>query len=105
MNKVAAAPRADAPSLTDAQLNRAIYSIWDFQQALSALTFLLDECDYSARYTNVELRRLRCFETSAIVSFARPFEVGRGGQALSLKALGIVLSTEERKLKQRLSTL
>ncbi|MEA3085971.1 MAG: hypothetical protein QOC89_3668 [Paraburkholderia sp.] len=33
-------------NLTDGQLQRLIYSTWDFQQALSALTFLMEECDF-----------------------------------------------------------
>jgi hypothetical protein len=91
--------------LTDAQLDRAIYSLWDFQQGLSAITFLREECDYSARYTAVELRRFRCFETSAIISVARPFEAGRGRAAISLKALGITLSREDRQLIRRVTLL
>ena len=43
-------------NLTDGQLQRLIYSTWDFQQALSALTFLMEECDLEARYNRVELR-------------------------------------------------
>jgi hypothetical protein len=30
-------------NLTEKQLIRAIYSLWDFQQALSALDFLLED--------------------------------------------------------------
>lgn len=36
-------------NLTDGQLHHLIYSTWDFQQALSALTFLMEECDFEAR--------------------------------------------------------
>lgn len=91
--------------LSDAQLTRAIYSLWDFQQGLSAMTFLREECDYSAKYTAVDLRRFRCFETSAIISLARPFEAGRGQAAIALKALGIALSAEDRELVKRVTLL
>jgi hypothetical protein len=71
--------------LSDAQLQRIIYSLWDFQQALSAITFLLEECDFGAKYHFVELRKFRCYETNIIVSFTRPFETSRGHTSLGLK--------------------
>lgn len=92
-------------ALTDAQLRRVIYSNWDFQQSLSALTFLSDECDFERKYSRVELRRFRCYEASAIVSFCRPFEGSRGSTTLGLKTLGINLEHHERALKNRLLTL
>jgi len=57
-----------------------IYSAWDFQQALSALTFLLEECDFDEQYSRIQLRKFRCFETTTIVSFSRPFKVARVGR-------------------------
>jgi hypothetical protein len=91
--------------LTDAQLRRVIYSNWDFQQSLSALTFLIEECDFDRKYSHVELRRFRCYEASTIVSFCRPFESSRGSSTLGLKALGITFEHHERALKDRLLTL
>lgn len=93
------------PNLTDGQLHRLIYSNWDFQQALSALTFLLEECDFEARYSRVELRKFRCYEASLIISFARPFEPSRGQTTLGLRALGIQLNAEETKLKESMLSL
>jgi hypothetical protein len=84
--------------VTEQQLERAIYSLWDFQQALSALTFLLEDCEFDRRYTKVELRRFRCYETTLIVSMARPFEKSRGASALSLRATGIHLDQAEKEL-------
>ncbi len=84
--------------LSERQLTRAIYSTWDIQQALSALTFLLEGCDFDAKYNNVDLRRFRCYETTLIISLARPFESTRNGTTLGLKALGIKLNTDENKL-------
>lgn len=91
--------------LTDAQLRRVIYSNWDFQQALSALTFLMQECDFDAKYTNVQLRKFRCYETSVVIAFARPFEISRGKTSIGLKALGIRLENAELALKQRMLDL
>lgn len=51
---------------------RILYSLGDFQIALSAADFL-SECDYQGQYSIVELRRFRCYETTLIVSYARPF--------------------------------
>jgi hypothetical protein len=93
------------PDLSEAQLNRIIASLWDFQQALSALTFLMDECDFDVKYSKIQLRKFRCYETTVIVSFARPFESSRGKTVLGLKNIGISLSSTEKLLKERLMGL
>ena len=94
----------DRPTLdlTDTQLNRVIQSCGDFQQALSALVFLLEECDYAAKYSTAELRKFRCYENAAIVAFARPFEVSRGRTMLGLRAVGVRLTTTEEELKGKI---
>jgi hypothetical protein len=92
-------------NLTDSQLHRLIYSNWDFQQALSALTFLMDECDFQASYDRVELRKFRCYEASLIISFARPFETSRGQTTLGLKAIGVRLDPQENALKLAMLSL
>ncbi|ODN67404.1 hypothetical protein [Methylophaga muralis] len=89
-------------NLTEAQLDRVIYSLWDFQQALSALTFLLEECEYKEKYSRVELRRFKCFEATAIISFARPFVTSRGKTTLGLNSLGIQLSKKQKELRDKL---
>ena len=91
--------------LSDAQLLRLIYSTWDFQQALSAVTFLLEDCDYGSEYDAVSLRRLRCYEATAIISFCRPLEPARGSTILGLRALGVRLASDEEKLKERITQL
>ena len=85
--------------------HRIIYSGWDFQQALSALTFLIEECEYEKKYSRVDLRRFRCFETTLIVSFARPFKTGRGREQLDLSAIGFEFTAEECELKDKLIRL
>ena len=85
--------------------HRIIYSSWDFQQALSALTFLYGECEFDKKYSKVELRRFRCFETTMIVSFARPFKVGRGRETLALSRIGFEFTEDENKLKDKLLRL
>ena len=89
------------PDLTDAQLTRVIQSCGDFQQALSALTFLSEECDYAAKYSTAELRKFQCYENAAIVAFARPFEVARGHTALGLRAVGVQSNGAEEQLKSK----
>lgn len=96
---------ANLVRLTDSQLYRLIYSLWDFQQALSALTFLMEECNFDQRYSCIQLRKFRCYETTAIVSFARPFEAGRGETALGLKAVGLRLDNDELALQERILNL
>lgn len=85
--------------------HRIVYSGWDFQQALSALTFLVEECDFDRQYSKVELRRFRCFETTLIVAFARPFKAGRGRDDLDLSKIGLQFTDEEEKLKNKLLRL
>ena len=84
---------------------RIIYSSWDFQQALSALTFIWEECDFDEQYSSEQLRKFRCFESTAIVSFSRPFKVGRGRKALDLAAIGFELSEDEERLKDKIIRL
>lgn len=82
--------------------NRIIYSGWDFQQALSALTFLLEDCEFEKKYNVVDLRRFRCYETSMVISFSRPFKVGRGRKELDLRELSFELTDEESNIKSKL---
>ena len=91
--------------LTERQLDRAIYSLWDFQQALSALTFLLEDYDFEKRYSKVELRRFRCYETTLIISMARPFEQSRNSTTLSLRAIEIPLDGFEKELVSSITGL
>ena len=86
----------------DARRRRLLYSLNDLQQALSACEFLY-ECDEDASYSKVELRRFRCFETTLVVSYARPFTQSRGGTLpLTMKMVGLKLSGENRALHARL---
>jgi hypothetical protein len=84
---------------------RLLYSLGDFQLALSAAAFL-SECDPEAKYSNVELRRFRCYETTIIIAYTRPFSQSKGGiPHLSLKMVGATLSAEQKKLHQKLMNL
>lgn len=90
---------------SEEQFHRIVFSIWDFQQALSALTFLTDECDLTGMYSRVELRRFKCYETQSIISFARPFVTSRSGIQLSAKRIGINFTPEERKHRNQILLL
>ncbi|WP_342733198.1 hypothetical protein [Bradyrhizobium sp. B117] len=81
---------------------RLLYSLGDLQLALSACEFLY-ECDPEERYSRADLRRFRCFETTLITAYARPFSQSDGGfPPLTLKMAGAKLSEQERALHQRL---
>jgi hypothetical protein len=56
---------------------RLLYSLGDFQLALSACQFL-SECDPQSKYNKIELRRFRCFETTLIITYSRPFSQSEG---------------------------
>lgn len=83
------------------KLNRVLLSVRDFQQALSAATFLYDELDDA--HGLVAMRRLRCFETNMVVAYARPFSMAHGPVSrLKLTDLAIELDEERTALHQRL---
>jgi len=93
------------PDLTNVQLTRVIQSCGGFQQALSALTLLLEEWDYATKYSTAELRKFQCYENAVIVAFARPFEVSRGRTVLGLRAVGVRLTAAEEQLKSKVISL
>ncbi len=86
-------------------VNRIIYAAWDIQQALSALTFLLEGCDFEQQYSHINLRRFRCYEANMVISFGRAFEPTKKDSILSLKTVGISLNEAENELKTRLLTV
>ncbi len=59
------------------QRTRLLYALEDFELALSASAFLA-ECDPYKIYSKVDLRRFKCYETTAIISYARPFSQSVG---------------------------
>lgn len=83
------------------RLNRLMLSSRDFQQALSAATFLYQDMDEARSLP--DWRRLRCYETNMVVAYARPFSQARGPvKRLSLSELSADLNFEESGLHQRL---
>ena len=87
------------------QITKIVYSSWDFQQALSAITFLFDECDFNKKYDRISMRKFRCYESTLIISMSRPLQKSRGGTTLGLKNLGIKYNEEERKLVDKILNL
>ena len=83
------------------RLNRLMLSSRDFQQALSAATFLYQDMDEARSLP--DWRRLRCYETNMVVAYARPFSQAHGPvKRLSLSELGADLNPEKEALHQRL---
>ena len=92
-------------NITDKQLRRCLASLADLHQAATAVSLLRSEVHWNRKYKNEELRRFRCYETTAIVAFSRPFATGRSGVSLSLKALGVTLTEPQKALKKKVQTL
>lgn len=89
----------------DDRIHRLVYSMCDFAQASSALTFLDEECDLKEKYSLADRRRFKCYENQAIVSFGRPFSASRGRPILSLNFIGVRFNKKERRLKKELIDL
>jgi hypothetical protein len=91
--------------LTENQIIKLIQSINDFSVANSALIFL-SEVEGDKTYSKGDLRRFRCFETTAIISYARPFSESRGiVPKLTLNLLGIKLDQQNLTLHNNLIAL
>ncbi|MEH0292486.1 hypothetical protein V6R98_09785 [Agrobacterium sp. CCNWLW71] len=88
-------------------LNRLLIAHADLQMALSALTFLGEELDAEAKYSKIELRRFKCFETTFIVSYGRAFTKSKGSRhdQVSLRGIGIKLTQNERGLHEMIINL
>lgn len=85
------------------KLTRLMISTQDFQQALSAATFLLEEVDDGERYTLAEMRRFRGYETAMVVAYARPFSMAKGEIGpLKWKGTGLSMTEAERSLHRKL---
>jgi hypothetical protein len=81
---------------------RLLYSLNDFQIASSAVSFLY-ECDAGKKYRKPDLRRFRCYETTAVVAYTRPFSQSKGEvPQLSLKMVGAKLNEEQTTLHEEL---
>jgi hypothetical protein len=77
---------------------RLLYSLNDLQQALSACEFLY-ECEEAQTYSKIELRRFRCYETTLVVAYTRPFSQSRGDvPPLTMKMVDLKLSKERQAL-------
>jgi len=78
---------------------RLLLSLRDLSHAASAATFIHEDIDLSKTYGRADLRRFMCYETTLVVSYARPFsEARRGLPPLSYKRMGISLPVSTQKL-------
>jgi len=86
----------------DARRRRLLYSMNDLQQALSACEFLY-ECEENSSYSKIQFRRFRCYETTLVIAYTRPFTQSRGAAApLTMKMVGLKLSNDRQALHDRL---
>lgn len=84
---------------------RLLYSLGDFNLANSAVTFL-GECDPDEKYSRVQLRRYRCYETTAIVAYTRPFSEAKGEiPRLPFGMVSKELTEKQKRLHGRLMRL
>ncbi|TAT88215.1 hypothetical protein ELI54_08325 [Rhizobium ruizarguesonis] len=100
----------DKPIITNDErdlLKRLLIAHADLQMALSAMTFLAEEFDAEAKYTKIELRRFKCFETTFVVSYGRAFTKSKGSRydQVSLRGIGVKLSEKERVLHELIVNL
>jgi hypothetical protein len=79
---------------------RLVYSLRDFELALSALQFLA-ELDEKQTYRRAELRRFRCYLDTATVSYCRPFTRANGMPRLGLSDFRVEPDEAERGLHER----
>ncbi|MDK4724937.1 hypothetical protein [Rhizobium phaseoli] len=84
----------DKPTITNDErdlLTRLLIAHADLQMALSAIAFLAEEFDSEAKYSKIELRRFKCFETTFIVSYGRAFTKSKGSRhdQVSLRVSGL----------------
>jgi hypothetical protein len=87
--------------MDDKQQLRLIYSLRDFQLALSSWTFFM-EVDPDEPCSKVELRRFRCYQDSAVIAYWRPFSRADGLPALSFAEIGVTPTADELGLHERL---
>jgi hypothetical protein len=87
-----------------AAFTRMMYSLTDLQLALSAITFL-SECEWGKPISKVELRRYKCYETTAVIAYTRPFAKSRGGLHLTFRMFDFYPSDSELELHQEVMTL
>lgn len=85
---------------------RMLAALGDFELAKSAASFLF-EFDTDKTYDRIEMRRFRCYEHTAIVSYSRPFTPSRGANLphLSIKQCGVELNRVELELHNRILEL
>lgn len=99
-------PKLTPEQYLKGQQHRLMMSSLDFRHALSAATFLLEDVDWEiGRCTQEDRRRFKCYETSMVVSYGRPFSHARGMAAsFSWKQLGrdFAMSVEEKILHEML---
>lgn len=96
-------PEPDKKALhAERRRRRLLYSLNDLQQALSACEFLY-ECEETEKYTKIDFRRFRCYETTLVVAYARPFTQSRGEAVpLTMKMVDLKLSTDRHALHDTL---
>jgi hypothetical protein len=83
---------------------RMMYSLTDLQLALSAITFL-SECERGKPISKVELRRYKCYETTALIAYTRPFVESRGGSHLTFRMFNFSPSESQLAIHHEVMTL
>lgn len=87
------------------RLLRLMMTALDFRHSLSAATFLLEDWDGSKSNDTKELRRLKCYETTMVVAYGRPFAQAKGAIApFSWKQIkpGFQIKPDEVEIHNRL---
>jgi hypothetical protein len=87
-----------------AAFTRMMYSLTDLQLALSAITFL-SECEWGKPISKVELRRYKCYETTALIAYTRPFAKSRGGLHLTFRMFDFSPTESQLAIHHEVMTL
>lgn len=104
MNK----PKSTSADKIREQLQRLLMTSLDFRHALSAATFLAEESEWGRRHSIEALRRLKCYETTMVVAYSRPFAQSRGHTApfqWSLLGRKFALKSDEAALHEKMIEL
>ncbi|NTG30120.1 hypothetical protein G6K88_31275 [Agrobacterium rhizogenes] len=102
-------PAPDPTKLPDrilrdhAFFRRLILSLRDIAHSSSAATFIHQDVDFEEKYGRADLRRFMCYETTLIVSYARPFSQSYSElPALTYGKMGIKLPAFTKRLHEDL---
>lgn len=86
----------------DVELRSLHYAMGDFSEAHSAAHMLQSDLYGNDQYDLPTRRRMRCFETTLIIAYCRPFTHSAGRKRLTFELIGYEPEEDERALHEKL---